>query len=108
MSATVAGRYSFSPAPPVRSMSAAETTASGSTSTVTGRMSHRGPPRKPAVISISPAKIAIAAIAGPPPSAASRPMPVAAPSEAASAIRASVARAIARAGSSRTWPPKAR
>ena len=58
--------------------------------------------------SISPAKIAIAAIAVPPPSAASRPTPVAAPSEAASATRASVARAIARAGSSRTEPPKAR
>ena len=33
---------------------------------------------------------------------------MAAPSEAASATRASVARAIARAGSSRTEPPKAR
>ena len=34
-----------------RSMSAAETTASGSTSTMTGRMSHRGPPSSPAAIS---------------------------------------------------------
>ena len=46
--------------------------------------------------------------AAPPPIAAIRPMPVAAPSAATSASRASVARAIARAGSSRTLPPKPR
>ena len=78
------------------------------TSTITGTISQRGPPSRPAAISPKPAKIESAAIATPPPSAAIRPTPVAAPSAATSTSSTSVARAIMRAGSSPREPPKAR
>ena len=107
-SATVVGRYSRWPTPPRRSRSAAETTASGTTSTMAGRMSHRGPPSNPAAIRPSPATIEITATATPPPSAATKPTPTDTANAATRQRPTSVIRAATRAGSSPRWPPKAR